>query len=226
MKLNALIVDDEHSGRVTLKILLHREFPLLFDKIIPVSTLMEAIEKVRSGFFNICFLDIELGNKSGFELIPYLPADTKIIFVTAYSEYAIKAIKQQAFDYLLKPVAAIDLRTSVNRYQSLIKEENFNRHITVKVNGFSVPVPLREIHYIEAKGPYSKIHLANDVEYTTSKTLKTITQLVGSDFIRIHKSYTVNLSRIKSFNKDAILTTTNVCLPVSRLGAKVLSRFY
>jgi len=226
MKLKALIVDDEHSGRVSLKILLNKEFFFLFDKIVTVASLAEAMEAVEGENFNICFLDVELGNKSGFELLPHLTSQTKVIFVTAYSEYAIKAIREKAFDYLLKPINPAELKSSIRRYEKDLLSKDATKYLLIKEHGFTVPIHLDEIHYIEAKGPYSKIYLVNNTEYTTAKTLKTITGVVGIDFVRIHKSYTINKNMIKSFKKDSIITITNICLPVSRVGAKVLSQYF
>lgn len=225
-KLNALIVDDEHSGRVSLKILLRKDFNLLFDKIITASSLSEALSHVSSETFDLCFLDIELGNKSGFELMPHLPAETKVIFVTAYSEYAIKAIKEKAFDYLLKPINPAELATAIKRYEQEVTVNISSKYLLIKDHGFTIPVYFDDIHHIEANGPYSKICLINHTEYTTAKTLKLLTEMAGTNFIRIHKSYTVNKSLIKSFNRDSIVTTTNICLPVSRIGSKVLSQYF
>ena len=226
MKLKALIVDDEHSGRATLKILLKRDFSYLFDKIITSSSLEEAIIMVSDESFDICFLDIELGSKSGFDFLPYLPSNTTVIFVTAYSEYAIKAVREKAFDYLLKPINPMDLKQAIDRYENEITNNPSSNCILIKEHGFTIPIPLNEIHYIEAKGPYSKIYLVNSIEYTTSKTLKSLTDIVGQNFIRIHKSYTINRAVIKSFKKNSIITINDICLPVSRVGAKVLSQYF
>ena len=226
MKLKALIVDDEHSGRTTLKILLNRDFNYLFDSITTSSSLEESIILVARETFDICFLDIELGTKSGFDFLSYLPTNTRVIFVTAYSEYAIKALRGKAFDYLLKPINPLDLKEAISRYEKEILITSSTNFILIKEHGFTIPIPLKEIHYIEAKGPYSKIHLVNSIEYTTAKTLKSLTDIVGQNFIRIHKSYTINREMIKSFKKNNLITITDICLPVSRVGAKVLSQYY
>jgi two-component system LytT family response regulator len=226
MKIKALIVDDEHSGRVSLKILLNKEFHFLFDTILTVSTLEEAIEKAANDSFHICFLDIELGNKSGFDLLPHFSNQTKVVFVTAYSEYSIQALREKAFDYLLKPINPAELKACIRRYEKEMHITDSTQYLCIKEKGFTIPIHKDEILFMEANGAYSKIHLVNGKEYTTAKTLKNLTEIVGEDFIRIHKSYTVSKLGIKSFKKDAVHTITNICLPVSRVGAKSLSAHY
>ena len=226
MNYKALIVDDEHSGRATLSILLKRDFNYLFERVVTASSLEESINLLKEETFDICFLDIELGAKSGFDFLPHLPSNTTIIFVTAYSEYAIKAIRGKAFDYLLKPINPVDLKEAINRFEKELLNSSSSNCILIKDHGFTIPIPLKEIHYIEAKGPYSKIYLGNSVEYTTAKTLKSLTDIVGQNFIRIHKSYTINKDVIKSFKKNSLITITDICLPVSRVGAKVLSQYF
>ncbi|MBC7493921.1 MAG: response regulator transcription factor [Flavobacterium sp.] len=226
MKFNALVVDDEHSGRVSLKILLNKAFFYLFDKIETVATLTEAIAAAETGNFNICFLDVELGDKKGFDLLPHLSNETKVIFVTAYSEYAIKALREKAFDYLLKPINPVELNNAVKRYEKEMVLTNSTKYLLIKDHGYTIPIDRNEIHYIEAKGPYSKVFLINNLQYTTAKTLKTLTEQVGIDFIRIHKSYAIHKSMIKSFKKDSIITISDICLPVSRIGSKVLAQYF
>lgn len=223
-KLTALIVDDEHSGRSSLKILLNKNCYYLFEKIITASSLDEAIQLAKGDHFNICFLDINLNNQSGFDLLPYLTPDTKVIFVTAYSEFAIKAIKENAFDYLLKPINPAEFKLCLNRYEKeVIDVEGSKKYLHIKDQGATIPIQLDEIEFLQAEGAYSKIHLTKNREYITAKTLKSMTDALGKDFIRIHKSYIINKTMIKSFKKNSLTTIHNTCLPVSRVGAKELS---
>ncbi|MDB5280777.1 MAG: hypothetical protein JWR61_5732 [Ferruginibacter sp.] len=224
-KLTALIVDDEHSGRSSLKILLNKNCYYLFEKIVTASALDQAIEIVKQQHFNICFLDINLNNQSGFDLIPHLANDTKVVFVTAYSEFAIKAIKENAFDYLLKPINPAEFKLCVDRYEKeiLADSDAVKKYLHIKDQGETIPIPLDEIVFLQAEGAYSKIYLIKNREYITAKTLKSMTDVLGKDFIRIHKSYIINKTMIKSFKKNSLTTIHNTCLPVSRVGAKELS---
>ena len=149
-----------------------------------------------------------------------------MIFVTAFSEYAIKALREKAFDYLLKPINPAELKACIRRYERAVQEKDGSQYLLIKDQGFTTPIHFDEILFIEAAGPYSKIFLLNGVEYTTAKTLKNLTELTGENFVRIHKSYAVNKDGIKSFKKDNVITITNISLPVSRVGAKLLSKYF
>lgn len=222
-----LIVDDEYSGRASLSILLNKNHGYLFHDIVTASSLDEAKEIVSKEIFDICFLDIELANHDGFELIPYLSDKTVIVFVTAYSEFAIKAIKEQAFDYLIKPLTHSELKLCMSRYaNAYIKDSNVKNFLLIKKNGANVPLPLSEIEYVNGDGPYSKVYLVNRTEHVTAKTLKTLSNPLGENFIRIHKSYLVNKLMIRSFNKNSLTTIHNTCLPVSRVGTKILAQHF
>ena len=222
-RLSALIVDDEISGTSALRILLNQNFESLFKTISTSSSLQDAIKKITLESFQIIFLDIQLGNKSGFDLLPYIPKHTKVIFVTAYSEHAIKAIKENAFDYLLKPLDPDELKNTIERYKSEVIEYTDNLKIlTVKESGKSVPIRVNEIEFIKGHGPYSILYLTNATHYTTSRTLKTLHSLLGNKFIRIHKSYLVNKEAIKSYNKLTITTKSNQCLPITNFRSTEL----
>lgn len=227
MKLTALIVDDEHSGRTALSILLKKNHYYLFEQLITASSLEEAILVLSKDTIHLCFLDIQLHAKSGFELLPYLSLQTKVIFVTAFSEYAINAIREKAFDYLLKPLNPLELKACISRYEKeYLTQENTSQYLPIKVQGATTPLRIGEIEYVAAAGAYSSIHLVANKQHITAKTLKAMADILGNDFIRIHKSYIVNKLMIKSFKKDTLTTTKNTCLPVSRIGAKELSKHF
>ncbi len=228
MSISTLIVDDEYSGRTALKILIAKNFPSLFSKIYIASTLEEAIIKVSEENIALVFLDINLSGKSGFDLIAHLKPLTKVIFVTAYSEFAIQAIKNNAFDYILKPLNPTELKTAISKFQkSLHLENNDDKYLTIRSKGISIPLHISTIEYLKGNGPYSHIVLGDKVEYIVSKTLKTLSLQLGPTFIRIHKTHLVNSKFIKGYNKDSLITTNNICLPISRIGLKELElHFY
>ena len=220
-KINVLIVDDEYSGRNSLKIILQAKAYGLINKITTSSNLGDAKIKVSSNDFQIVFLDIGLCNHSGFELLPYLSESTKVIFVTAYSEFAIQAIKQKAFDYILKPISPIELMGTINRYQKeILCNNDNNKYLIIKESGKSIRIKIEEIEYIKGGGPYSFIFTTNGEQRTTSKTLKTIHELVGERFLRIHKSYLINTEMIQTFTNNRLTTKFNTCLPVTLVGLK------
>ena len=226
MKLSALIVDDEYSGRIAIKILLEKYFNKIFTEPLLSNNLEDAKEKAGNNKFDICFLDIELNNKSGFDLLPYLDKQTKVIFVTAYSEFAIKAIKEKAYDYLLKPINPTEFNTSIERFKIDMENVRNNQFLSIKDQGFNLPILIADITHIEGNGPYSKIFLINNSSYTVSKTLKNLEATIGSNFIRIHKSYIVNKLNVQNYKKNTLSTNNDLCLPVSRSGLKILAQYF
>jgi two-component system LytT family response regulator len=220
-KIDVLIVDDEYSGRAAVKIILQEKAVELINKITTSTNLYDARNKVSSNDYQLVFLDIELGNHSGFELLPFLHANTKVIFVTAYSEFAIQAIKKKAFDYILKPISPTELMGTINRYQKeILCNQDKNTYLIIKESGKSIRIKIDDIEYIKGGGPYSFIYTTNGDQRTTSKTLKTIHELVGERFLRIHKSYLINTEMIQTFTNNYLTTKFNTCLPVTLVGLK------
>lgn len=227
MRFKILIVDDESAGRT---LLIHQSKKVFGEKIAVLEAaenLESAKKKLISQLFDICFLDIQLSQNNGFDLLPFISPTTKVVFVTAYSEYAIQAIKAKAYDYILKPLDPKEFQFTVLKLMNDAKSDlKLNTYLTLKDSGESVPIMISDIEYIEARGAYSCIYLNNAKTFTTSKTLKSLSPSLGDGFIRIHKSYLVNRAFVKSFTKDHLTTTKSTCLPVSRLGARELSRIF
>lgn len=222
--MNALIVDDEHAGRSTLHMLLRKYCAKEVTDITTIDNLEEAKVLLESTKFEVLFLDIQLKNKSGFDLIQYIPSTTKIIFVTAFSEFAIKAIKNRAFDYILKPVDPKELKAGVNQCnQEIVRSAK--QHLIIKAKGKSVPLELASIIYIKAKGPYAEIQLKSGNTYLTSQTLKTIASKLDEHFLRVHKSYIINRNFITSFNQKELFLN-KLCIPISRNGLLSLQSYY
>lgn len=201
MKLwKALIIDDELLARQELIRLLrdHREIDVRGEAD-SVPSAMEAIEAFSP---DLIFLDIDLGDQTGFDLLERVGMDFQVIFVTAFDEYAIRAFRVNALDYLLKPVHPERLRESLERLGStfrpasdfqlkpydkiLVSHQNSSRLITVS-----------SISFIEAFGDYTKIHTRDGYTGTLHHTIKRWTQrLPESMFIQCHRSFIVNADRI------------------------------
>ena len=219
MKYSILIVDDESSGRMTLKILLEKHFWAHIDNVTFAKTFEEAKDKIQEFNFELIFLDINLKGITAFELLPFIGNSTSVVFVTAYSEYMIQALRNKAFDYLVKPVKEEELRDCLLRFQKITQIELKDEYIHIKQRGLTRILKTAEIIYVEGDGPYSTIHLKDD-SCTTARTLKSLIPELGDNFVRIHKTYVVNRSYIKGFVNNKITLINDQTLPISRTGIK------
>ncbi|WP_299007287.1 LytTR family DNA-binding domain-containing protein [uncultured Tenacibaculum sp.] len=222
--IKTIIIDDEHNAREFLEKLLNRYLPnefLVLDKCESVDKAIVSIEKNEP---ELIFLDVEMPNKNGFELLKEMKSRSfDVIFTTAYSEYAIKAIKENALDYLLKPINYIDLLETIKRYKQRLENDtkqdnlriilnqidsgdsNFNKIALPTESGYEIINP-NQILYCQADSNYSSVTFINGKKIILSKTLKYIEELLPkTSFHRIHKSYLVNLNHIVRFNKSVDL---------------------
>lgn len=222
--IKTIIIDDEHNAREFLEKLLNRYLPnefLVLDKCESVDKAIVSIEKNEP---ELIFLDVEMPNKNGFELLKEMKSRSfDVIFTTAYSEYAIKAIKENALDYLLKPINYIDLLETIKRYKQRLEkntkqdnlkiilnqidsgDSNFNKIALPTESGYEIINP-NQILYCQADSNYSSVTFINGKKIILSKTLKYIEELLPkTSFHRIHKSYLVNLNHVVRFNKSVDL---------------------
>jgi two-component system LytT family response regulator len=219
--LNTIIVDDEEFARSSLYFLLLENCESIHISGIAKSV-AEARNLLAQHAIDLIFLDIAMPGEDGFELIPYAQkSKAYVIFTTAYDQYALKAIKANALDYLLKPIDIDELKVAVDKAVKLITpnkndngrnenmqnlavnlaERNEIRKISLpNGQGYSL-VNIDDIIHIEADSNYSVFHLANKDKITVSKVLKEYEEILpDNQFIRIHKSSIVNLNYVKEYN--------------------------
>jgi two-component system LytT family response regulator len=204
----AIIVDDERLARSNMRKLLE-SYPYI-NIVGEASSCAQASELAENFNPGLIFLDIQLKGETGFDLLDKINKSAKIIFVTAYDEFAIRAFEINALDYLLKPVNPERLKLSLERIfenrdshagKSERNEEKVYEYfdsIYVKINNFSSKfVKISNISYIEPAGNYSKI-VSNDGRYClVQKTMKEWEEeLPGRYFIRIHRSAIINIEHI------------------------------
>lgn len=195
----AIIIDDELNGITTLKVMIEKHTKGL--KVVATATDPEkGIELIEDYKPEIVFLDISMPKINGFELIEKLSyRQFKLVFTTAHSDYAIKAIKAKAYDYLLKPIDIDELQTCVNNILNdakppVRKESSHIIELAVK-NGVIFIHP-RDIIRMEASGSYTTFYLANNTRETVSKNLKECeSMLEPSYFYRCHASHIINLHK-------------------------------
>jgi two-component system, LytTR family, response regulator len=182
------------------------------------------------------FLDIEMPTMDGFQFLNKLKfRDFAVVITTAYNEYAIKALKKDALDYLLKPIDSDDLEETiakVKNYRSRTLDSNkiekvllgFNeklntKKIAINTDGKLIFLETKEILYIVSDGNYSTFHTTNNKKIVVTKKLKEINTLLPNEiFFRVHNSYIINLTKVKEFFKtdSYVIIENNHKIPVSR----------
>lgn len=208
--LKAIIIDDEHANRQLVKNLLETHCPHV--RIIGTADSVESgYEEILEKHPNLVFLDIQMPNGNGFQLLEkFKEIFFDIIFVTSFDQYAINAIKFSALDYLLKPIDVTELKQAVEKAEKKIEKENkfqlyqnllnnLNpkgqmKKMAIRVKNNTLFIELDKISYIQADGNYSSIYLITGEKYYVSKTLKEIDEFTSDlkDFIRISKSIIIN----------------------------------
>lgn len=216
--MKAIIIDDEKRARVSLSLLLQEYCPEI-EVLAECENLPEGVKAIRKYSPNIIFLDIEMPGHSGLELLDFFDENEitfDIIFTTAYNEYAIKAFKFSAIDYLLKPINPNELVESIKRvekqkqklqnYKTLkenIKQETPSK-IAVPSGNSLIFIETSEIIYIKGEGSYAEIFCLYNSKHLVSINLKNFEDILcfNRQFMRVHKSYIVNMSFVTTFNKS------------------------
>lgn len=214
-KLSALVVDDEDNARILLNKLL--EETLLFDEIKLAQSVDSANTELARFEPDIIFLDIKMPGKDGFAFIQDLPKGyrlKKIVFVTAYDQYAIKAIKNQAFDYLLKPVNRKELKQCLTRFMESKDEEakiirpikiveSPERLTRIRVNTRTGTLFINpsDILFCKAEGNYTSV-CTGKKHYLCSMNLGKVAELLPKKgFIRVGRSYIINFEYITMLDR-------------------------
>jgi two-component system, LytTR family, response regulator len=217
MQLNSIIVDDERNSRESLYSLIKQNCPAI-NVVGMMNSVKEAKDYLKDSPVDVIFLDIAMPVESGFDLIPSINTNkTAVVFTTAYESYAIKAIRANAIDYLLKPIDIIELKnaeTKIMRIKSdhtdgvLYNEmlENLNKSIkhrtidkiTLTINHSKAIVNISDIVRLEGENNYTTFYLKKDKPVIVCKTLKEYEDILDKKiFVRVHKSSIINLNYIK-----------------------------
>ena len=245
--IKAIIIDDELHCLETLGLLLDQYCPdvQLLDQCRSAKIGLEAIRKNKP---DLVFLDIEMPVMNGFELLEQLSAiPFAVVFTTGYDQYAIKAIRFSALDYLLKPVDPKELTSAVKKVQEarhLPMAEQFQmllKEVQGKSNGFkkiAVPtaegfelIPSEQVVYCEANDNYTHFFLTNKTKIIACRTLKEIEEQLRdfSFFVRVHNSYMVNLNEVTRYVRGEggyLLMSDNSSINVSRSRKDALLKHF
>ncbi|NNE99303.1 MAG: response regulator transcription factor [Pyrinomonadaceae bacterium] len=239
MNLKAVIVDDERLARKELRSLL-----VDFEEISVIGeakNLTEACKLIEVGRPDVVFLDIQLRNENGFDLLKQIEQNFKLIFVTAFDEFAIRAFEINALDYLLKPVNPKRLRNAIERLfveeheekQTELRKLEIDDRIFVEVNERSYFLQIADISHIKASGDYTEVYKTDGKRTLIEKPLKEWDlRLPEKHFTRIHRSTIININRIEKietlFNRtmEVRLKNSDEGLSVSRrYTAKLKEKF-
>jgi two-component system, LytTR family, response regulator len=235
-KLRTIVVDDEELARQVLRELLgaHEEIEVVAE----CRNGLEAVKAVAEHKPDLLFLDVQMPKLTGFDVLELVGPDVPVIFVTAYDEYAMKAFEVHAVDYLLKPVGQERLAAALLRVKSRAAEKvpvaaelaaaarpagQFAERLVVKDGTRVTLIPVRKLDYAEAQDDY--VALASDgKKHLKQQTIASLEAALDPKlFVRIHRSYVVNLervTRIEPYGKESrvAILSNGAKLPVSRAG--------
>lgn len=220
--INCIIVDDEPMAREILATHLSK---IDFVNIVAsCKNAMDAYTVMNSNAVDLVFLDINMPEVSGLSLARSINKNVKIIFTTAYREYAIDGFNLEAIDYLLKPISFERLLQAVNKLnKNSIKSYADSSNEKIVKNDFifvrserkMVKINFTEINYVESLSDYIKIHLT-DKTIITRETISNIeAKLPSNDFLRTHRSFIVSISKIESFTNE-LVEVNKKAIPISR----------
>ena len=241
-----VVIDDEVDAINVVVKLLETFSSILFKITGTANNLKEGVELIKKTKPDLIFLDIEMPGKNGLAIYDYFEnPDFKIIFMTAYQQYAIEALKKSASDYLLKPINIIELKESLQKVVKQIEQKwqeeelkdkmNFlsgveidGKNILLEVEGGFILENSSNIEYAYAHQSYSIIVTHSKKEIVVSKSLKQLQELLpNNQFYRTHKSYLTNIFFIKKFvraSESYVLMKSGVKIPVSVRTSALITR--
>jgi len=225
--MNVFIIDDEPPAVSAIEALLGRHKADYTIQIIGTSNdSIEAVEQINRLKPEVLFLDVEMPGYNGFELLEKINyQDLMVVFVTAYRDYAVDAFKENALDYIVKPISPKAFGRCLERINKKLDQNQFNpkgidqvletmkcKSLAVKTsNGYEV-IDCDKIVWIKSEGAYSEFHLLDGKHFVQSKNLKQCAQILPSNlFKRISRSAIVNVERIRSFsfNDGGVISLKN-----------------
>jgi two-component system LytT family response regulator len=205
--MKALIIEDEPLAIDNLKFYLIN-YPI--EVIGTAHKIQEAVKFIKKEKPDVVFLDINLSGENGFDLLDRVNINFKIIFVTAYDEYAVRAFEVNALDYILKPLKKERIAKAVERLFQTPSVDEQKRHYTLDDTIFLLTgtracfIKLKDICYIRADSSYSKLYLSDGSCKTSTQTLKRWGELLPeNDFFRIHRSFILNIHHIAEIKRRA-----------------------
>ena len=214
--IRSIIIDDEALGRQSIKVAIEKYSPEVM-VVALCENAQQGIDAIKRLQPDLIFLDIQMPTMSGFDMLQHLaPVTFDVIFITSYDQYAVKAFKFCALDYLLKPISPEDLVQAVNkvkdkstinitnRFESLLNNIHFK---SGKIEKVAIPTQegidffsTDDIIYCQAEGSYTRLFMTNNRKEIVPRTLKDFENLLNaSGFCRVHNSSLINLKHVQKY---------------------------
>ena len=225
--MKCILVDDEILNLKNLEIILNENFPEIiilgmFQNVADAKLFLE------NNPIDLLFLDISMPIEDGFDLLSYFAKrDFQTVFITAHEEYAIKALRVGAIDYILKPILISELKAAIESVKLLLKIDKNPKENTITLNyeGGKSIVAVQEILYFKGFDNLTMVYMTKNRKVMVSKTLKHFEEILLEDFFRIHKSFLANLKfASKILSRETLFLELNdgTQLPISRRNYKPL----
>jgi len=232
MKIKCIAIDDEPLALKQISSYIQKT-PFL-DCVALCQSAYEAMEYLANNDVELMFVDINMPDINGMDFVKSLKKCPQVIFTTAYSEYAIEGFQVDALDYILKPISYAGFLKAANKAKiwfDLNQKQPETIQTTqnclfVKSEYKLVRIMLTDIKYIESANEYIQIHLINDTPVSTLIRLKTIEEQLPKDkFMRVHRSFIVNLDRVKVIERNRIVFDNKVHIPIGDQYKDVFQAF-
>jgi len=207
LTIRCIVVDDEH---LSVKLIADyvRKTPGL-ELVLETTHVQEALPLIQAGAADLIFLDIQMPEMTGFQFMQIAGDRCKVIFTTAYSQYAVDSYDYNAVDYLLKPITFERFLAAVKKARSWVSRENRpaaqKDHLFIKTAYRIQKVDLNDIYYLEGLRDYIAVHLQSS-KILTLESMKNMEELLpAGQFIRIHKSYIINRNKIDFLSRGKVI---------------------
>ena len=234
MKIKCIAIDDEPLALEQIGSYVQKT-PFL-ELIATCKNAYEALDVLKEKEVDLMFIDIDMPDISGLDLVKSLVKKPQIIFTTAYSEYAFEGFQVDAIDYLLKPINYAAFLKAANKSKIWFEAnspekaeqqpKSDRKEIFVKSNYKVVRILLADISYIESANEYIKIFLENQEVITTFMRLKNIEELLpAGDFMRVHKSFIINLNKILAVDRNRIFIDKKKHIPVGEQYKEIFNKY-
>ncbi len=234
--IRCIAIDDEPLALQQLAAYI-KKTPFL-ELVAQCQSALEARQFLEQDTVDAIFCDINMPDLNGMDFVKSLQAPPLIVFTTAYSEYAVEGFKVNAVDYLLKPFGMQDFQRAANRLKERVQGSRVQEVqgspltaesddvIFLKTDYRVVKITIADIRYVEAMSEYLKIHIEGEEKpIVTLLSMKKMEERLPQNFMRIHRSYIVNLTKIQEVNKNRIIMDAETYLPVGDMYKDAFQRF-